>query len=268
MQETANGSESVMCRWLVIGLAGVAAVGYVSLPGVLADPQPRIRRPKVVQSIEAPFREPSELRTYRALQTRVSVEYRNVPLTEVVKEFSARAGINFLTDPVGLAQAGVLPETPITISAAGLRIATLLDQILTPLRLDYVIANEIVKITCRQRANGGDLITATYPIGDLATRIMNGRNVADAEAANDLIATITATIAPDTWSDQDGPGSAKLNDQSNGLVVRQTPQVQREIQMLLTKLRRERAFPNARRASSPTNTKSRRSDVETPIGTP
>jgi hypothetical protein len=257
-----------MGRWRIIGLAGVVAVSYVSLQGVLADPQPKIRRPKVVQSIEAPFREPAELRTYRSLQKRVSAEYRNVPLTEVVSEFSARSGVNFLIDPAGLTQAGVLREMPITIIAADLRIATLLDQLLTLLGLDYAISNEIVKITSRQRANAGDLMTANYPISDLAMRIENGRNVPDAEAVKDLIATITTTIAPETWADRDGPGSAKFNDKSNTLVVRQTQQVQREVQMLLAKLRRERTFPNAGRAPSTTNLKSRGSNVETPVDIP
>ena len=127
-----------------------------------------------------------------------------------------------------------------------MRLATLIDQIVTPLNLDYTVSSDGVRVTDRQRAKG-DLSTVAYPINDLIMRIENGRNAVDGEAVQSLIDSITTTIAADTWDEPDGPGSVTFNDKTNSLVVRQSPNVQREIQAWLAGLRQERHSPKTRR---------------------
>src|SRR5262249_27511376 len=110
--------------------------------------------------------------------------------------------------------------------------------------------NEVVRITGRRRAKG-EIISVTYSIRDLATKLENGRNVPDTEEAAALIDTITATIAPDTWEERGGPGSVTFSEKSLSLVVRQTQDVQREVLGTLTRIRRERQAPSAGRTAMP-----------------
>jgi type II secretory pathway component GspD/PulD (secretin) len=249
---------------LLAGLAGLVLSGFGA---VLADPVPgggaAQRKSKSVRSAPVAAPVPAELRMYRALQKRVTVKYKDVPLNEVVKDLTARGGATIVADPRGLKDTGVLPNTPITAGGTNVRLSTLLDQIVTPLNLDFVVAGDSVRITDRQRATG-DLVTVTYPINDLVLRIENGRNVVDAEAVKDLINSITVAIAPDSWDEPDGPGSVSFTDKTNSLVIRQSPDVQREIQTLLARLRQERRFPTVRRPTFPARGASLTPGIEAP----
>ena len=238
-------------RAIVMGLV----VAHLALcPCMAAEPVRKTAAPArsataVAKAATAP-REPAELKTWRALQRRVSVKFDHEPLSEVVGELSARSGVNLLLDPSGLRDEGITQETEISITANDARLATLLDQILTPLHLDFAVANEVVRITGRQRARG-EIISVSYPIRDLAMRVESGRNVPDAEEAANLIDTMTSTIAPDSWEERGGPGSVTFSEKSISLVVRQTQEVQRDIVGMLNKIRRERQSPTAGRTSLP-----------------
>jgi hypothetical protein len=235
-------------------VTGLVVAHFALFPCMAAEPVrkpvPPIKPATTAARAAVPAREPAELKTWRALQRRISVKFEREPFSEVVRELSARSGVNLLLDPSGLRDEGITQETEISITANDARLATLLDQILTPLHLDFAVANEVVRITGRQRARG-EIISVTYPIRDLATRIESGRNVPDAEEAANLIDTITSTIAPDSWEERGGPGSVTFSDKSISLVVRQTQEVQRDILGMLNKIRRERQSPTAGRTSAP-----------------
>jgi hypothetical protein len=244
----------VMRGWPIIILAVLVPAISGLLFAVSAAPKSTAagaaRRPAVATNPAAAKPESGELRTYRALQRRISIQMQDQPLSEVVKEIAARGGINCLLDPRALQESGVSPDVKIRVDANDVRLSTLLDQIVTPLGLDFVVTNETVTITNRQRAKG-NLLSVTYPISDLTMRIQNGRNAPDAEAVSNLIETITATIAPESWSEQGGQGSVTFSEKNVNLVVRQTADVQREVQGLLARLRRERNTPAAGRARQP-----------------
>ncbi len=176
------------------------------------------------------------------------------PLSVVLKEISARGGFNCLVDPRALQEIGVSPDAKVRVAATDKRLSTLLDQILDPLGLDFVVNNETVKITNRERAKG-DLLAATYPIRDLVMRVQNGKMASDAEAVRDIIDTITSTISPESWAEREGPGSVTFSEKNVSLAVRQTTDVQREIQALLSRLRRERTAPAAGRSALPVRSK-------------
>jgi hypothetical protein len=234
-------------------VTGLVVATFAIFPCIGAEPIRKPLSPTRLANAPAkaavPAREPAELKTWRALQRRVSVRFEHEPLSEVVKELSSRSGVNLLLDPSGLRDEGVTQETEISITANDARLATLLDQILTPLHLDFAVANEIVRITGRQRAKG-EIISVSYPIRDLAMRLENGRNVPDAEEATNLIDTITSTIAPDSWEERGGPGSVTFSEKSISLVVRQTQDVQRDVLGMLSKIRRERQSPASGRTSA------------------
>jgi type II secretory pathway component GspD/PulD (secretin) len=264
-----------MRRWSIIFLAvlipAISGLFFVVSAAPKSTAGGAVRRPPVAADPPAAKPESGELRTYRALQRRITIQMQNESLTVVVKEIAARSGINCLIDPRALQEAGVSPDVKIRVDANDVRLSTLLDQIVTPLGLDFVVINETVNITNRSRAKG-NLLSVTYPISDLTMRFQNGRNAPDQEAVDHLIEAITTTVAPESWTEQGGPGSITFSEKNVNLVVRQTADAQREIQSLLARLRRERTSPTAGRARPPARPlgqpKAAQPVAETPAETP
>ncbi len=100
------------------------------------------------------------------------------------------------------------------------------------------------KITSRERPNGG-LVVQTYAVADLvipppplfgaddsrpeegATETLETR---PAVLTNDhLINMITGTVVPDSWEEVGGPGSIHFYETTLSLVVRQTPDIHKQI---------------------------------------
>src|SRR5436190_11127975 len=133
-------SRCAMRGWPVLFLALLAPAISGLFFAVAAAPQ-SARRPSVSPAGPPARPESGELRTYRALQKRISIQMQDEPLTAVVKELASRGGFNCLLDPRALQESGVSPDVKIRVNANDVRLGTLLDQILTPLGLDFVVNN-------------------------------------------------------------------------------------------------------------------------------
>ncbi len=95
--------------------------------------------------------------------------------------------------------------------------------ILEELDLTYLIQDEVLKITSKEKADEV-LITQVYRLNGVVSQNDRTRHTAQ------LIDLITSTIQPDSWQDQGGPGSI---DPFRGLlVVSQKLDVHEEIQAL------------------------------------
>ena len=93
--------------------------------------------------------------------------------------------------------------------------------ILEELDLTYLIQDEVLKITSKEKADEV-LITQVYRLNGVVSQNDRTRHTAQ------LIDLITSTIQPDSWQDQGGPGSI---DPFRGLlVVSQKLDVHEEIQ--------------------------------------
>lgn len=180
-----------------------------------------------------------EARLLAVLQKRISINHHDALLGDVVKELAKRSEANVVVELYALEDAGLTRQTRVTVSAQGLRLSTVLDQLLIPLGLDYVVADEVIKITSRTQARG-EPVTVTYPVADLVTRIDGGRVVADTDAEQSLIEQITENLAPETWNRNGGRGSVRVFHATHTLVVRQVADVHDEITELLSRLRRTR----------------------------
>lgn len=178
-----------------------------------------------------------ELRLLNSLQKRISVEFSETPLKDVFKEIAKRAEVNIFVDARALEDEGVTTQSKITASARAVRLSTLLDLVLGSLQLDYVVADEVIKITSRTRARG-EPVTVTYAVADLIVRFDNGQAVPDAEAEQDLIDQIAETTSPETWDRKGGRGSIRIFQPTSSLVIRQVTDVHDEIAELLSQLRR------------------------------
>jgi general secretion pathway protein D len=159
-------------------VAALTAVEESSIPGDfdIRFPNARIwddltkRRQELEATGNSHFSE-RERRIEAALQTPVLLKYDQRPLKQVMDELAKLADINIHLDPGGLQIEGQNYDTPVTINLSheiSLKSALLL--ILQPLRLNYVIANDILNITSGENTK---VYTKTYPVGDLVIPIPN-----------------------------------------------------------------------------------------------
>jgi general secretion pathway protein D len=83
------------------------------------------------------------------------------------------AAVNLHLDPKGLEDEGVSAETTVTIDLSqDISLKSALNLILEPLRLSYVIQNEVLKITSEQLRDTV-VVTRTYDVADLVIPIPN-----------------------------------------------------------------------------------------------
>ncbi len=114
-----------------------------------------------------------ELEIERQLQTPVSLKFRERPLSEVLEYLATLAAVNLHLDPKGLEEEGVSSDTPVTIDLSqDISLKSALNLILEPLRLSYVIQNEVLKITSVQLRDTV-VVTKTYDVADLVIPIPN-----------------------------------------------------------------------------------------------
>ena len=116
----------------------------------------------------------SELEIQEKLSTPVEVRFENRPLQEVMDTLAQIAGINIFLDPLGLSAEAVTTNELININLTGspVSLRSALNLILEPLQLNYVIQNEVLKITSEQM-HASDVYQETYYVADLVTPIPN-----------------------------------------------------------------------------------------------
>jgi general secretion pathway protein D len=114
-----------------------------------------------------------ERRIEAALKTPVLLKYENRPLAEVLLDLGKLADINIHPDWPGMASEGIDSSHAVSINLSheiSLKSALLL--ILEPLRLNYVITNDVLKVTSSELTNN-KVYTKSYPVGDLIIPIPN-----------------------------------------------------------------------------------------------
>jgi hypothetical protein len=177
----------------------------------------------------------------------VTVSYREAPLSKVIDDLQTLTGVNLVIDRAALADAGVGPDHPVTINSRDLSLKTTLNLLLKPVRLTYLIKDEVVQITTPE-VGKGPLKLVTYHVADLVIPIgsepplpVARRDPAPGKAPStyegDLLKLIATTVEPQSWSEAGGKGTIQYYPLGHGLVVSQTQDVQEQVQDLLAALR-------------------------------
>ncbi len=115
-----------------------------------------------------------ELEIEQKLKTPVpSMQFKNEPLSSVLDYLSKLTEVNMHLDPQGLAEYGITSDTPVTIELQhDIMLKSVLNLILDPLHLSYVIKDEVLKITTEQQREG-EVHTVTYSVADLIVPVPN-----------------------------------------------------------------------------------------------
>ena len=95
-----------------------------------------------------------------------AIEFKDVPLIDVLRTLTQLSTIPFTVDPDALHRRMLSPRTPVNLLRTDAPIADLLDAVLEPLRLGYVVTEGHLLITT-QVAGRGELVTIRHDLADL-----------------------------------------------------------------------------------------------------
>ncbi len=116
---------------------------------------------------------PAEMEIQQSLKTKIDVRFTDRSLVEVMKQLGDLAGVNIYLDPQGLHAEGVTTDTPVTINLTQpISLQSALNLILEPLRLSYVIQNEVLRVTSEQTRDSS-VYAKVYSVADLVIPIPN-----------------------------------------------------------------------------------------------
>jgi hypothetical protein len=206
------------------GLYGLLLLIWLPAAAVGAQPSSTVSESRLPEIADEPKTiDPAALMPAE-LAVSATHDFSDSSLREVVDWLQDEHGLVVLLDKSALSEIGVAPAEPISDRLDDAPIYLLLDR-LRSLGLAWYFEDEILHITSFESAearattlpyNVGDLLDAGYELETLET-------------------VVTSIIAPDRWADVGGEGV--VNSLGDVLFVRQTDEVQRDVQGLLIALR-------------------------------
>ncbi len=160
---------------------------------------------------------------FKKLGKSTTVEFLDLPLEECLNHLQESHGIQIWTDTATLADEGIALDQPLTLKLTGVRLESILNLLLRPCQLEWIIQDEVLKIT-----------TATWSFEHPQVAAYEVQNLLDAgHLSKDLIESIKTCIQPLSWKEEFQAGIAL----SGGvLIIRQSQQVHGEIGRLLADL--------------------------------
>lgn len=166
----------------------------------------------------------AEEKILEALDKATAVEFLDLALEDCISYLQEYHGINIWLDKQSLTDEGVALDQPITLKLKGVRLESILNLILQPVQLDWVIQDEVLKIT-----------TSGWTYDHPETRTYDVQTLIDAgHVPEELIAAITKCVEPGTWTGKDS--NAGISHTGGALVIRHTQRAHSEVARLIAEL--------------------------------
>ncbi len=102
----------------------------------------------------------------------ISLTFKDTPLKDVITDLQMMTGVNIIPDRAALQEANISLDMPLTLPVEKISLRSALRILLDQLKLTYVIKDQVLQITTKEKARG-DTITKTYSIADLVVPIEN-----------------------------------------------------------------------------------------------
>lgn len=144
------------------------------------------------------------------LEKRISFDFVKTPLGDVVAFFTNLTGLNFVLDPAAVEESA---KRPITLKVNDMRLAAALDWILRLNDLTYVLRDEAIFISTRDRI-----------AEPMAVRVYDCRGSLRPEAEAELIRTIQEMVSAD-WRAE----AVSIRFVDSRLILRQRNSVLRDV---------------------------------------
>ncbi|MEZ5941035.1 MAG: RNA polymerase sigma factor [Planctomycetaceae bacterium] len=176
---------------------------------------------------------PNIARIHNALKEETSLEFPGNPLSDVIQYTAQIHNIPILIDESALAEEAIDTDVEVELVLQGVTLQSALEIMLADVggtKLDYVIENEVMKITTRIAAD------ETYE-----TRVYDVRAL-DLDDPEVLVHVLTNTTSG-AWV-QAGTGEGAISYSKGSFIIRQTQRVHREIETLLNNMAKQAASKN------------------------
>jgi hypothetical protein len=229
MLATMKSTRSRVSRtlWIVLAALALAVLAvplvYLSRADGAASEEPKI------EFFPAPT--PSETRILAALEEPTVCEFNATPLQDAVSFLMDKHGIPIQLNSRALEDVGLGSDTPVSCHVNNISLASALSLLLRDGDLTWLIQDEVLLITTKDKAEGPDgNFPRTYPVGDLVEK----------DNYETLVKVIKTTVANQTWNEVGGPGMISAVPSSRSIVISQTRDVHDAILELLRALRAAR----------------------------
>jgi hypothetical protein len=170
----------------------------------------------------------AERRVLAALDQPVTAVYEETPLDHILASLAYQSGVPIVLDRQVLMEAGVSPESPVSIDVADVALRAALGQLVGRLELGLGICDEAILISTLEELESPELRPVVlYPVHDLI-----GFPEDDSTYLIDLI---EMCVAPESWGAVGGP--SELLCVRGWLIVPQVLYVHVQIERLLADLR-------------------------------
>ncbi|MBM83191.1 MAG: hypothetical protein CMJ78_21735 [Planctomycetaceae bacterium] len=166
---------------------------------------------------------PSEQKITASMDAETLAEFVDTPLSDVTTFLSELHDIPIILDEFSLQEQGISTDAPVSMSFAS-SLKNVLANLLEPLKLDYIVANDVLKIVPRKVADER-----------LEVRVYETRHLEDVKS-EELAEVVQETVAVGTWA-QSG-GKAAVKSLNGCLVVSQSQRGHRAVTDLLEQLAR------------------------------
>ncbi|MBW3542685.1 MAG: conjugal transfer protein TraF, partial [Planctomycetes bacterium] len=170
--------------------------------------------------------------TESALERKVTLKFKDTPLSEAVAEIAKANNLNIVLDSLGLEEEAVKADTPVSLDVKDARLRSILNLMLEPLNLGYRVEDDVVKITSRMRQYGPPVVMI-HAAGDVTDPEAQGKGFTLQRLGEMLI----SVVEPDSWAEHGGPGTLQTDSRTRSLVIRQNEHVHQKIADLLRGLR-------------------------------
>ena len=169
------------------------------------------------------------IKNLEALQGRTKLDFTDAPLVEVVQVIREMHSIQLVVDRPALEETGLTVDTPVSINLQDVQLKNALHLMLADLNLTFIQRNEVVVITTREVAED-TMFTRAYRTESKWTT-----------GIEDIVASITTNIKPDSWKELGGPGAISIL--GSGIVVTNSEEVHDKINRLFAQLHRIEETP-------------------------
>jgi hypothetical protein len=186
---------------------------------------------------------PSASPLAKALQTKVPLDFQQVPLTDVVEYLRTELKLNVVLDLKAAEKIGFNPaQTPVTLHVTHVPLRSALALLLEPLQLGFDDRGDVLFITSQEKL-ASRLTTVVYEVSDLvkAAPVQPPQEPNAPEQGPQfeylpLLKSLRSTIDPESWVDAGGRGVVLPFEGT--LVVSQTAAAHERIAFVLAELRR------------------------------
>ena len=179
-----------------------AALGCFGLPTVLAQPARPAARPPIQSFIPLPFNPVPELQDVTALQAKVSLEARQMPLSDLLAELKKQSGVAF-----AVADAFPASQTLLTLRLNQTPLASLMGSLS---RIYGVRWNEENGVWMLRASDKDALHLAVARTVGADGYLMPEKQLRRAQEQADLVAEIYDSVEPEAWQAPDGVPLNKL----------------------------------------------------------